>query len=521
MPIINKKDKDKKVLELTANIVLKNERGIQISETPAKIVLDKENFSIFPENGGTYLFSYREIIDLVPEDYRLKLSLGQGKELQVSQLGYQYEDFVKIFIKLRNEVLLKDLLFQETLKKSGFEADFVYSDKSGVEKQKGKAEFKFYQTSLVILPERGELVRIHFGDIRASKTDDFQVIITDETGQKVIISKLGEKFDFFKEILNGCLNEISLNIQNFIKGIWPEIDFSTLNKISELMKEGKAVKRKDIEIISSEFWQRLEKKITKTEMKEEYEFLQTIGEKDEIYIGFKKGLMGKLTGDYLWFFIPIYPVRSSTKSYSLKAKPPNGSALPEGQSSLETSNGVYGQDKFRFGNAIAFETTGEKETGRATYFFRIVSRKEYAKIKDINAQADDLVIKINRALGAINFRREPIYLSEEKLDEPEYVRYKFSMAKIPEIKLMRELFIGRVVHRDDEQWQKDVKNLLRFNISSKDDKEKWSSVATTVASSFVRQRRTTADKKAVVVQKATEDEQKAEEAAENKTEPRF
>lgn len=476
MPMFDKKDKEKKVLELTVNIVLKNERGIQISETPAKIVLDKDNFSIFPENGGTHLFSYREIIDLIPEDYRLKLSFGEGKELQISKLGYQYEDFVKIFIKLRNGILLKDLLFQETLKKSGFEADFVYLDKSGAEKQKGKAEFKFYQTALVILPERGELARIHFGDILELKTEDFQVIITDETGQKVIISKLGEKFDFFKEILNGCLNEISLNIQNFIKEIWPEIDFSTLDKISKLMKEGKAVKRKDIEIISPEFWQRLEKKIMKTEMKGEYEFLQTIGEKDRIYLGFKKGLMGKLTGDYLWFFIPIYG------------------------------------EKLKLGNAIAFEATSEKETGRATYFFRIASRKEYAKMKDIDVQTDDLIIKINRALGAINFRREPIYLSEEKLDEPEYVRYKFSMAKIPEIKLMRELFIGRVVHRDDEQWQKDVKDLLKFNVFSKDDKEKWSSSATTVA-------KASADKKVAVVKKAAEDEQKIEEAAENKMEP--
>jgi hypothetical protein len=47
------------------------------------------------------------------------------------------------------------------------------------------------------------------------------------------------------------------------------------------------------------------------------------------------------------------------------------------------------------------------------------------------------------------------------------------MAKIPEIKLMRDLFIGRVIHQDNEQWQEDVKNLLEFNINSHDDKEKW------------------------------------------------
>ncbi|PIZ71405.1 MAG: hypothetical protein COY09_00655 [Candidatus Portnoybacteria bacterium CG_4_10_14_0_2_um_filter_39_11] len=133
MPTLGKKDKQKKFLELSANVILKSQNVVQIPETIAKIVLNKDDFSM---------------------------------------LGYQYEDFVKIFIKLRNETFLKDLLFQETLKKSGFEADFLYSVKSGIERQKGRAEFKFYQTSLAILPEREELARIHFSDILDIKTRD-------------------------------------------------------------------------------------------------------------------------------------------------------------------------------------------------------------------------------------------------------------------------------------------------------------------------------------------------------------
>ncbi len=440
MPMVDKKNEDRKFLELTGHIILQDEKGIQISETPAKIVLNKEDLSVFPENSGVQLFSYREIIDLTPEDYKLKLSLGGKEELIISQLGYQYEDFVKAFIKLRNEVLLKDLLFQETLKKSGIEADFVYSDKSGAEKQEGRAEFKFYQTSLVILPERGELIRVPFRDILESKTGDFQVVIGVESGEKVIISKLGEKFDLFKETLQSCLNEISLNIQNFVKEIWPEVDSSTLNKVSGLIKEGKAVNKKDIESISPELFKRLEMALMRTEVKEEYEFLKSVGQQDKIYIGFKKGLAGGLTGDYFWFFIPI-----------------------------------YSEEKSKFGNAIAFEATGEKDTGRATYFFRIIDRKEYKKAgkTNIDGQIDGFISGINRGLLAVNFRREPIYLPEEKLNEPEYVKYKFSMAKIPEIQLMRELFIGRVIHTDDKQWQVDVKNLLAFNLNSKDNKEKW------------------------------------------------
>ncbi|MCX6737388.1 MAG: hypothetical protein NTX26_01435 [Candidatus Parcubacteria bacterium] len=440
MPIIQKKGKEDKAMELDGRIVLQNKGIIQIPETACKIVLNKENFSLFPEGKGTYLFSYREALNVTAEDYKLILFLSGEQELQISQLGYQYEDFVRTFIKLRNETLLKDLLFQETLKKSGFKAVFVSLDNSGVEKQKGSAEFKFYQTSLVILPEKGELIRVPYSDILETKTDNFQVEFKTEGGGNIIVSMLGDKFDLFKETLQNCLNEIVLNVQNFIKGLFPEIDFSTLNKLSELIKEGKAVSKKDIEAVSSEFSTRLEENLMKTEVKEEYQFLKSMGEQEQIHLGFKKGLMGGLTGDYLWFLIPI-----------------------------------YSQDKTKPGNVIAFETAGEKETGRATYFFRILGREEYknASKEQIDSQIDDLISKINRGLSAINFRREPIYLPEEKLNEPEYVKYKFSIAKIPEIKSMRSLFIGRVSHRDDTQWQKDVADLLTFNINSTNDGEKW------------------------------------------------
>jgi hypothetical protein len=440
MPIINKKDKEDKVLELNGKIVLQSKGIVQIPETICKIVLNKESFSVLPESGGTYLFAYREAIEALPEDYKLILVLGGEQELQISQLGYQYEDFIKAFIRLRNEMLLKDLLFQETLKKSGFEAVFVSLNKLELEEQKGTAEFKFYQTSLVILPEKGELIRIPFSDILETKTDNFQIEIKTENGDKIVISMLGEKFDLFKDTLRDCLNELTINVQNFIKGLYPEIDFATLNKLTELMKEGRAVSNMDIKTISVEFSVRLEANLMKTEAKEEYQFLKEIGEQEQIHLGFKKGLMGSLTGDYLWFLIPI-----------------------------------YSQDKSKPGNTIAFEAIGEKETGRATYFFRILGREEYknASKEQIDSQIDNIISQINRGLVSINFRREPIYLSEEKLAEPEYVKYKFSIAKIPEIKLMRDLFIGRVSHRDDEQWQQDVKDLLVFNINSNNNTDKW------------------------------------------------
>jgi hypothetical protein len=66
----------------------------------------------------------------------------------------------------------------------------------------------------------------------------------------------------------------------------------------------------------------------------------------------------------------------------------------------------------------------------------------------------------------INFRREPIYLSDERLEEAEYVGYKTALQKIPSLRLLRKLYTGRAVHSSFEQWKSDVMDLLRFNLST-------------------------------------------------------
>jgi hypothetical protein len=73
----------------------------------------------------------------------------------------------------------------------------------------------------------------------------------------------------------------------------------------------------------------------------------------------------------------------------------------------------------------------------------------------------------------INFRREPIYLPEERLDETDYVKYKIASQRIPSLQTLRNLYIGRVMHASPEQWKNDVMELLRFNVATLDDLAKW------------------------------------------------
>jgi hypothetical protein len=114
-------------------------------------------------------------------------------------------------------------------------------------------------------------------------------------------------------------------------------------------------------------------------------------------------------------------------------------------------------------------------TTGATYFFRVTGRKEYALTKDEDL-AEDLggfIKDVNRSMIEVNFRREPIYLTENQLESTEYTQYRFAIAKIPSLRTLRDRFVGRVIHSSQDQWRADVTNLLAFNTKSIDDSEKW------------------------------------------------
>ena len=414
----------------------------------AKARVDEESLTILPEAGETLFFSLRDILDISDVDYRMRLTLSSKEDLALFNVGYQYQDLLRNISQLRNEMLLKDMLMNEKLKKSGVQAEYIYYDETGKEKQRGKCEPRLYETGLVLMPEKGELTRIPYSDISEWRGEDYIVTITSESGEKIVLSKMASQFDPFRKVLSDSMNQLSLRVQSWLKELLPEANPSVIREAARFMKEGKAARRSDIESLSPELWKRLEMRLEAAGLNEEYGFLKSLSQQDRICIGFKRGLMGDLTGDYIWFLIPVYSANSQEP-----------------------------------GNAVAMEAASEDGGGKATYFFRIVSRKDYAALKsiqDMHKEADSFIKGINRCMLATNFRREPIYLSDEKLADPRYTRYRFAIQKLPALQTLRRLFIGRVIHSSPEQWKQDVAELLKFNVATQDDSVRWAKATTDI-----------------------------------------
>jgi hypothetical protein len=423
------------VMTCSADYLLSGEDGQETARGQAQAQLDEENLSILPQFGEALRIPLRHISLITQPGYTIELALTSKEKLTLSKLGRGLEDLFRGTSKLRNEMLLADMLMNETVVKSAVQADFIHRDSAGREKEKGTCEPRLYETALVVITDRGDLHRLPYSDIARVREEPLAVAVDMEGGESFAFSRMGKELDPWKRSLAEAMNALTVKVQASLQDLLLTTDPSAVRRLARLMKEGRAARRLDIEAVSTGLWARLEKKLEAIGLTDEYAFLKSLADEKRMCIGVKRGLMGDLTGEYVWFLAPI-----------------------------------YGTNPKQPGNAIAMEAAaaGEGEgsgrgSGKATYFFRVAAPADYAGLKtpgELEGAVDRAITRINRCLLAINFRREPVYLSDEQMWEPRYARYQFAVQKIPELRELRGLFMGRVVHSSPEQWRQDIRSLL-------------------------------------------------------------
>ncbi len=457
--------------DLKFSLVDKNDG--EISGGKALLNIEEDALTLQPETGKALSVPLRDIEEIHAADYRMQLELSSGEKLSLYHLGYRYEDGLRNLRRFRNEIILADMLAQEALRDRDVRGEFEYRDENDNLSAQGKCIIRLYESSLVILPEPGEITRFPIGCLDEVRQEDYRLLLSSDSGEKIVFSKLGDRLDFFKKNLSGIMNEISLKTQSFLKELLPEANLTDIRKLAGIMKDGKAAAKHDIAAISPGLWAGLEKQLLATPIGDEYEFLKSRGREDKIAVGCKKGLKGDLSGDSIWFLVPIYSDKPGTPGNAAAVEAAAVRRETTGEEDRETGQAEQADG----GNAAAGNSRWRiEQEGRASYFFRIVSRAEYPHFKniaDLDKRLESFIKAFNRSMLTVNFRREPIYLPDEKLLEPAYRKYRFSLKRLPALGMLRSHFIGRVIHRSPEQWQKDVKNLLQFNVACGEDDKKW------------------------------------------------
>ena len=94
------------------------------------------------------------------------------------------------------------------------------------------------------------------------------------------------------------------------------------------------------------------------------------------------------------------------------------------------------------------------EAGHATYFFRLLEPASFAALKgeDLAVAVSKSLMRLNRGLATLNFRRQPIYLSEDAIQQGAFAMYRVALRRLDSLQWIRQAFLGRAIHNDS--WEK-------------------------------------------------------------------
>ncbi|MGI0037686.1 MAG: hypothetical protein ACRD99_04955, partial [Nitrososphaera sp.] len=270
------------------------------------MMLDKDALSIKPRFGEPVYIRLIDISTISLGEYRVHIAIGSAESLAIQDLGYKFGDFVSNLYSARNEEIVKHLLLNESVKKPAVWGDLALIEPSGGAKRHEGCEIRLYETSLVLMPSDAEPIRIHFSNIAQVEERDFSIVITTDSMEKAIITKLGNEYDNLARDLSDAINTLNLRTLTFLSEISASSGPTTLRNLSRIMKDGKAASSANIKAVSPTLLEDFEKKIEQTQIWSEYSYLKSFARQDLIAVGVKRGLMGDITGSYLWLMLPIY-----------------------------------------------------------------------------------------------------------------------------------------------------------------------------------------------------------------------
>ena len=385
----------------------------------AQLFLDHESLRMHAASGKLYQFFLDDFLTINPDNYRIQMSLATGETVELFNLGFTFEDFLREFMGRRNKVIIKQMLFHEKEREKF--PGILYSSQRSDQREplSGTCDLTLYETGLVVTPEKNELFRVPYADIMKITCEKYAAVIHLENRESLSFSMLGSRLDQLLRLLSEALTELTQKASLLVRQLLPEGSPTFLQESSFILREGHAASKKELDHLDPRFWQRLTEKILQTASSEQFKFLSSRATAKEITIGYKQGLLGDLTGAYLFMLFPL----SASAAIALETV-----ALEE--------------------ESAESKSEADMETGRATYFFSLT---------EADACRADWILK---SLQEINFRREPVYFDHSKLSEPRYRNYRKAVERLPLLRQLRERFIGRVMHRSPDQWLKECEQLL-------------------------------------------------------------
>jgi len=388
-------------------------------EKEGEIVISKDGFQLKGKGAGDIgeMISFADIKEWKTRDGIVVFVTVSKEKFVLSNIGNLFNDFLRDFVKSRNDFLLKSLFMVDGDFVAEYEGNFEIFSRYEKSLSRGHARIQLFENSIVIFPDIRDAFSISLNFLKRVDIDKefYEIHLFLDQGFIIHFKKLGSIFEEFIEKLQILQQQMYQHTVDSFKNILLEFDSSTLIKFAYEMKRGKAVNAKKLKKIDEKLLDTVKDIVLHDDLsKKHFEYFSKMANSDEIYFGIspeppKHQPNGKESAYSTWYFMGI----------------------PE-------KNIV-----------VAEITTGGY---RGAYLFKIIMEKG-----DPSEKIGEKLLEVNQALLKLKFVTTPFYKDKRELRRS---IYRFALRKLPYLRLLRRSYVGRLTPFNEIDWDKRMNDIL-------------------------------------------------------------
>ncbi|HEV8493561.1 MAG TPA: hypothetical protein VGR76_14895 [Candidatus Angelobacter sp.] len=434
-----------KFQHLTAN-------GSVTQEGACHVHFDSQTFTLAPDSGAPIVCDLGDLDAVIAADYEIRLPLYTGSVVLLRQFGKAYETLSHDLLEAFRQRTLQCLLLEDLKEIARFDGNFELAI-ADTTPRSGAAEFRLFKSNLAVLPVASQGFQWRLADVDSVSFDPDTYQVTLRAGQDVLkASKLAKRTEEFAASVKDASSALATQSAQALHSAFPFLTPDQLQAAAALLREGHSAAVARLTAIHPKFAAGLAANAVDHDLKPYYDDLLARTAKDTLFAGFK-------------LIRPEDSGGGESGSGSETEDAGGDRSAPDSDSGgEETLYWFYFPIAGKNGpaNLVAWEASSQG--GRATYFFRFVDSAREAELADpahSPATLEGALRRLDRVLGMLNFRRRPIYLSDDELErDAKFHRYAIAARRIPELREVRAAFAGRAVHSSLEAWQEQVKAIL-------------------------------------------------------------
>jgi len=425
------------------------EGGAPAQEGSCRLSFDAQTLTLTPDNGAAFAFDLGDLDSVTAADYEVRLPLYTGRTVVLRQLGKSYDTFAHDLTDAFRNRTVQCMLLEDMAEVARFNGNFELAGS-----QAGPAEVRLYKSNLAVLPVTAKSFQWRLVDIDEVKLDSaaYEVVVQSGTN-RLKFSRLAKRTEEFATKLRDAMNALATQTTQALHGMLPFLDPDQMQSCAAILREGRSAPLAKLAAIHKQIPAALAANAVDKDLKPYYDSLAARAAGGMGYAGFKL-IRREGTEE------ASQETESDSDDATIDA-PDADAAAPE--TLYWFFFPLTRQGSSALSNVVAWEASSR--SGRATYFFRLVDSTQASQLADPTRAAsmvDASLHRLNSVVAMLNFRRRPIYLSDDELAmDPRFRRYAIAARRMPEVREVRASFLGRALHSSPEAWQGQVESILK------------------------------------------------------------